>query len=499
MVDEVKGSSYSVLIVDDDPDHRQVVRDYLEVIGEFEVSVAGNVEDIWGKINENKFDLILLDYRMPDGTGIDAMEEMKDRGYRIPIIMITGEGDERVAVQAIQKGAYDYLMKSGDYLFTLPALIRKTVRAHELQLAVETGLEKIRYQAFLLDNVRDAIVVWDLEGKIMFMNPAAADFLGRSAEDYIGKQIQECYANAFPENHDVLLEGSENPETERKGINDQNEVFWVSSRITKMRDNTTDEVIGYMDVIRDITKRKEMEAQIQAAQSKLIQTARHTAIGELASGVAHQISNPLTTIIADAQIMLKDLSAEHPVRESAEAIEEAGWQAQAAVKRLMDFSRPPSISQESIHINQTIENAVLLIGGQIESIGVNLTLDLAGELPSVKGNSSQVEDLWVNLLLLARDATDDGEPHEIAIQTKVTDGDSVEICVRDDGKCIPEDALEMIFEPDFTGSRIGRGMGMELSICREIVRQHGGKITARSDASDGTRFIVTLPSEEVRR
>jgi signal transduction histidine kinase len=266
-----------------------------------------------------------------------------------------------------------------------------------------------------------------------------------------------------------------------------------------MRDNTTDDVIGFMDVLRDITKRKEMEAQIQAAQSKLIQTARHSAIGELASGVAHQISNPLTTIIADAQIMLKDLSAQHPARESAEAIEEAGWQAQAAVKRLIDFSRPPTISHEFIRINQTIENAISLVGGHIESIGVTLTLELADDLPTFKGNAAQIEDLWVNLLLLARDATDDGQTHEIYVRSEKSDEKYLEVSIQDDGKRIPTDALDNVFEPDFTGSKIGRGMGMELSICREIVRQHGGQIAVKSDTSAGTAFTVTLPIEEVRR
>jgi C4-dicarboxylate-specific signal transduction histidine kinase len=164
------------------------------------------------------------------------------------------------------------------------------------------------------------------------------------------------------------------------------------------------QIFEFQSVGRDITDRKRMEAQIQAAQAHLVQAARMATIGEMASGVAHQIYNPLTTIIADVQILLRKMSSDHPGRESAEAIEQAGWRLQKVVQRLMDFSQPENEAHTSIKINETIRSAISMVNSHIEAAGCRLEENLQKKLPPVTGNSRQLESLWVNLLLLARDA-----------------------------------------------------------------------------------------------
>lgn len=236
---------------------------------------------------------------------------------------------------------------------------------------------------------------------------------------------------------------------------------------------------------------------MQAAQAKLAQTARLAAIGELASGVAHQISNPLTTIIADAQILLNTLPDVHPGRESAKAIEKAGWRTQQVVQRLMEFARPTADTLETLCLNQTIENALMLVGAAISSAGVSLDVDLSQPSPDIIGNARQLEDLWVNLLLLARDATADGEKHTISIHTWSGKAGMVMVEIHDDGKTIPPHQVEKIFEPNFVGPVGGRGTGMELSICQEIVRQHRGHIEAHSESGKGTTFRVQFPVEQI--
>jgi signal transduction histidine kinase len=116
-------------------------------------------------------------------------------------------------------------------------------------------------------------------------------------------------------------------------------------------------------------------------------------------------------------------------------------------------------------------------------------------LPLIRGNPRQIEDLWVNLLLLSRDATVDGAAHTIRVRTWAEAQDCIAVEIYDDGKPIPPDELDTIFEPNFVESKIGRGSGMELSICREIVRQHQGKISAESVPGHGTIFQVRFPVE----
>jgi PAS domain S-box-containing protein len=360
-----------------------------------------------------------------------------------------------------------------------------------------------RYQALLLNNVRDAIVVWDLRGRITFWNPAASYLFGWKTGDCLGRPVSENYLPSFTP--PVILPGEGDTigrYVERQCRTRYGQTIWVSARISTLYDaRAGNQVVGYMDVSRDITPQKQMEAQIRGAQTHLIQAARLAMIGEMASGIAHQINNPLTTIIAEAQLLLRGLPVESTAHESAEAIQEAGWRLQEAVQRLLEFSRPAVATLEALSVNQTILRALLLVGAHIEAAGIKLESRLEQDLPAVLGNARQLEDLWVNLLLLARDAIEAVAPrrnskaHSIHIRTRARSTGMVVVEVRDDGIPVPPDQLATIFEPNFIGPTSGRGTGMELSICREIVRQHGGQVTAESNSDRDTIFSVILPAE----
>jgi PAS domain S-box-containing protein len=487
---------YRVLIVDDDAEHAELVTEFLKISGPFTVNWAENVKALWQCLAANEYDIILLDYRMPDGTGIDALVEISNRGYKIPVVMVTGQGNERVAVRAMQLGAVDYLIKGVNHLVTLPALIQKAVRAYQLQLSMQRSLEQIRYQALLLNNVRDAVVVWDTEGKITYWNPAAETLFGLKANERLGCPVDEYYLSAFtPPPIIPSRDGTSGQEVERQ-YTKGDQTIWVSSRVTVLRDfGSGGRLIGYMDVARDVTPRKNMEAQIQAAQARLNQSVRLAAIGELASGLAHHINNPLTAIIAEAQLLLHDLPEDHVGREAARTIEKAGWRVQRAVQRLLDFSRPKPGMPESVSVNQTVEGALALVGDHIRSIGITLQVELAEQLHTVRGNARQFSDIWVNLLLLARDATSKNLPHIIRIRSLAEPAGFVTVEVYDDGESIPPEDLKEIFEPNFLKPAGGRGTGIEISICHEIISQYDGQIAVESNAGQGTTFRVSFPIE----
>lgn len=486
---------YQILLLEDDKNQAQMISEFLQLAGSYYVDRADSLQEFWKLLKKNEYDVLLLDYKLPDGTGLDALIDLPDHGYNIPVIMITGQGDERVAAQSIQRGAFDYVVKGSDYLLTLPSKIEKTFSNHQMQLSIQRSMQHIRYQALLLNNVREAVVVWDLENHITYWNPAAQSLFGWSPQERLGHLVDECYLSIFIPKVDLPFdEETHKFEVERKCQTKDGREIWVSSRLATLRDDSSEvNIIGYIDVVRDITERKIMQALFQSAQTNLTQAARLTAIGELASGVAHQISNPLTTVIADTQILLSKLALDHPAHESALAIEKAGWRLQEAVQRLYDFSRPAPDTLKLIDVNETLERAIALVGKNIIGSGVNLEVSLGEEIPKITSNVRQLEDLWVNLLLVSRDATEEGRSHSIRVcsKTGVKNAVIVEIC--DDGKLIPPEQLSTIFEPNFTGQNRCRGSGMELSICREIVRQHAGKITAKSNRDHGTIFRVALP------
>lgn len=257
----------------------------------------------------------------------------------------------------------------------------------------------------VLDTVGALVVVLDTDGRIVRFNRACEAITGFAFEEIRGKRMEEIFI--VPEELEAVRSSIER--IKAGNYPEEIENHWVtrsgSRRLIAWNNTALTDRRGAVEFIIatgiDITERREMEAQIVAAQTRLAQSSRLAAIGELASGVAHHINNPLTTIIAESQLLLHDLPPEHPAHESAEAIEQAGWRVHKAVQQLINFSRPPSDTLEVLDVNETIQTAMGLVKGHIESTGVQLDTDLAEKLPLVRGSPQQLSDLWVNLLMLA--------------------------------------------------------------------------------------------------
>jgi two-component system NtrC family sensor kinase len=237
-----------------------------------------------------------------------------------------------------------------------------------------------------------------------------------------------------------------------------------------------------------------MEDEIRQAQTQLVRVARLAAAGELAAGVAHQINNPLTTVIADAQLLLKTVGPDHPGYASASAIFQAGWRAQRVVQRLLNFSRPDEGQFVPTAINDTILEALDLVSAHLERGGVELRIHLGSDLPPVPANGHQLEEVWINLLMNARDALVETRPGVIIIASRLAQEErAVVVEVADNGRGIGEPERDRVFAPFFTTKDRGRGNGLGLSVCQSIVADHGGKISFHSQNGEGTTFWVRLP------
>lgn len=482
-----------ILIIDDDFEIARLTREFLLYSGEYEITHAAQLSEARLYLEKQQFDLILLDYYLPDGNGLVFLEQLRQKANETPVIFVTGQGDEQTAAQAIKTGASEYLIKSSEYITALVPAISRAIESDQLRKSARRSLEQVRYQALLLNNVRDAVVVWDIAGKITFWNNAAQVLFGLSAREMIGQDVNSHYFNLFdppvkaPRPEDTLSE------CDRRYFSDLPYDVWVSSRLSMLRDYTAGgTVIGYMDVCRDITPRKEMEAQIRAAQTRLTMTTRLAAIGELAAGVAHQINNPLTSIIADAQILLAELPENHPGRESAASIEAAGWRTHQVVKQLADFSIPDPDKLVLLDVNQTIESALVLVGGNISAGGIEIETQLDRSLHQISGYPHQLQDLWVNLLLYPRQRRFDQENIRIFIRTYSDKDHFIGVEISDNSIPMPKDQLAGFFEPDFSRPTSFRGTGMEMSICQEIARRHQSRLTISTIEHKGLMFRIVF-------
>lgn len=488
-----------VLIVEDNPDHAQLMKECLSFMEKFECRSVNSISSMWQEIHRKNPDIILLDNYLPDGQGINVVKELITELPLTPIVMITALGNEQIAVQALKSGAADYWIKDEKYWETLPELVERTVTTYITKKALALHNEQLRYQALLLRNMRDAIVVWNTNGLITFWNPEAENLFKLTAKQVIGKLVTEVYANLFhPSINYPFEEKFQSRETERKVIHFSEEQ-WVSSRITPLIDPEKNQrILGYLDVIRDITQRKLLEERIQFTQMQLAQSTQLAAIADLADGIAHHINNPLSTIIAESQILRKQLAQKHPLYESATAIEKAGWRVQKAVQQLLDFGRPPIASFQTLNINETIEQALKIIGDNIRAKRIQIHTHLARNLPPIYGNQQKIIALWINLLILAKDGVMEVDKPEIEVTSQIINDKEILVIIHDNGRIIPPEDLTQINATSFFKEMGGRGSGIEINICQEILRQHKGKLSMESENLHGTTFRVSFLAEVIK-
>jgi signal transduction histidine kinase len=231
---------------------------------------------------------------------------------------------------------------------------------------------------------------------------------------------------------------------------------------------------------------------LRKAQEHLSRSARLSVTGELAVGVAHQINNPLTTIIAQTYLLSKRLEPDSPAYASAEAIKRAAYRAGTVVQRMLDLTRTRPYNMQMVDISESVSNAAALIRAQIEPHIAKMILKTEGNLPLVRASEPHLEDVWLHLILNARDVVMDKPDGIIEITTTLEpEHNTIAVKVRDNGTGIPEENIGQIFEPFFTTKEHGTGLG--LAICQEIVGHHKGTLTVESTPGKGTTFTTRLP------
>ena len=239
---------------------------------------------------------------------------------------------------------------------------------------------------------------------------------------------------------------------------------------------------------QDVTESRRLEMII--AQSEKL-----AAIGQLAAGVAHEINNPLTVILANTQILLKELPDNEDWREALDLIEKASIRAQQVVRNMLGLARREEYDFQRVNINDNIQKSLQLIRHELLVRAVELEFEPAVDLPDIMASEDHLQGVWMNIILNAIDATENIANPRILIRT-MHDESGVKATIHDNGHGIPPEKINRIFEPFYTTRGPGRqtgGTGLGLSVCHRIVRQHGGEIFVDSKVGVGTTFTVVLP------
>ncbi len=249
---------------------------------------------------------------------------------------------------------------------------------------------------------------------------------------------------------------------------------------------------GYLLQIQDITERRQAEEERRALEQKAHLASRLTSVGMMASGIAHEINNPLTGVIGFSQLLMqKDLPQD--IKEDVEIINDGAKRVGSIVKRLLTFARQQMLERAYVNINEVVMTTLDLRIYEMETSGIKVTTELDPNLPGTIADSSQLQQAFLNIIINAEAAVKEArDKGHLGVKTEKID-DSIRVSFKDNGPGIAKGDLERIFDPFFTTRQVGEGTGLGLSICHGIVSEHGGRIYAESKLGKGATIFVELP------
>lgn len=340
----------------------------------------------------------------------------------------------------------------------------------------------------LFDNSPTAMYIIDQDCNLLAINRQRAAQAGKPPQALVNKR---CYQALYSRNEPCpacqvftsLATGSATRRIDQR-LSPSGEIQEIEIRTFPIRDETSRPVEAFL-FEEDITERVHLQTQLAQAD-KLAMT------GQLAAGVAHEINNPLTVIMANAQLLQRKISSqETELQEMVDLIIQAGERATQSVRELLDFARRERFEPGEVDINASLRRVLGLVRHELTANSIELVFLPDESLPTVIASQDQLEGVWLNLLLNAIDAIHPG-PGNIHISTRQSAG-QVQVVFADNGHGIDPAQLPHIFEPFFTTKRPGRGTGLGLSVCQQIIARHGGEIRVWSQSGVGTQFTVILP------
>ncbi len=340
----------------------------------------------------------------------------------------------------------------------------------------------------MFDNFPSSIYIINRDFSLAAVNSTRAARAGKEPAHFVGRR---CYEALFQRSEPCL--GCRAAETLASGASTQRlSRYWFDAdHFAELEINSfpildeNDTVVQAILMEADVTEKRNLEAN-------LVQSEKLAAVGQLAASLAHEINNPLTAIIANAQLLRRDIPAgANDLLDSVKLIELAGLRASQAVRNLLGIARKERYELVPTDLNDTLHNALSLIQHELVGRPVQISLSLEDDIPRVLASQDQLQGVWINLLLNAIDAIDKNNG-VISINSYYT-GSEFRVVITDNGKGIGDDHLARIFEPFYTTKSAGRGTGLGLSVCQRVIRQHGGDIRVESQPGSWTRFTVVLP------
>ncbi len=512
----------NILLVDDSPAKLLTLETILADLGQNLVQASSGREALRKLLNQD-FAVILLDVNMPDIDGFETAKLIRERqrSERTPIIFVSAIS--RTDTHA----SMGYSLGAVDYIFTpiVPEVLRTKVgvfvelflQAREIRRNAEQLriMEQREHEARLHENRERISAIFrqsavgvaqtDLAGRILLANDRFCRMMGRAASDLLDRRLAELtHPDDRPRESNLLerMAAGEGGDCvlEKRCLRPDGSTVWLNTSIVCIRD-LDGRPQAVLVIAQDIGERKVAEQQlirhrdhleeVVAERTELLRRSERLAsLGTLAAGIAHEINNPLNAIMATAQYALRYDDA-NP-KQSFETITREVQRAAQIIKNVLKFARDEATPKTAGQLNEVIRHAADLARLYISSPGLSIQLGLAQQLPPVRMNTTEMEQVLVNLISNAAEAA--GGDVIVTLNSECV-GDEIQLVVSDNGPGISPEIRSRIFDPFFSTNRRNGGCGLGLSITHSIIADHGGRITVEGRPDRGTNFVIRLPAQ----
>ena len=551
--------SLNVLLLEDNATEAKLIQDLLSQTNTIQVDLTRVrlVSQAIQLLHKNTFDVILLDLSLPDSQGLDTISRFKEYGLNTPIVVLTACNDQELALQAIQAGAQDYLVKGN---VSSELLIRSLRYAAQRQISLEAlRLSEEKYRS-VVNNIKEVIFQTDVNGNWTFLNPAWKEITGFSVSASLGNPISNyIYPDDRARNLVVfrtLIERKKDDcRYQIRYLTNSGRFRWieVKARLSFTPDRTISGTTGTLNDIteeklaqealrqseaRERQKAKELELalyEIKRTESQLVQNEKMVSLGQLVAGVAHEINNPIgfiysnitpaTEYAADLLHLIELYQQQYPnpsreIQEEIEAIDlnflkedfpqllmsmrEGANRIQEIVISLRNFSHLDKAEKKTVDLHAGIDTTLMILKHRLKKQYNRPAIQVVkeyGELPAVKCYPGQLNQVFMNIFTNAIDALakrledDSFLIPSIRIRTQLSEcKTAVVIGISDNGYGIPPAVKDRLFDPFFTTKPVGSGSGLGLSISHSIVvEKHRGELECHSHPGRGTEFVIKLP------